>query len=175
MGGSKTGRTTADHGDPFTGGGVLGDIEFDFMTHAPIGDKTLQMIDGNRFIYKDTTAAGFTKTRTNPTHGEGQRVAFHDQTQGFFILPLGHMSYIPLDINLSGTGEITGRLAITKMGLGQDSQTFQAMSRYRGRICRNNHPVPGQGNTGAHQPFLSLYLDHAHLTVRLGRTSLHIT
>jgi hypothetical protein len=37
------------------------------------------------------------------------------------------MGNIPLHIDLSGTREITGRLAITKMGLGQDGKTLQAM------------------------------------------------
>ena len=83
--------------------------------------------------------------------------------------------YIALDIDLTGTGKITGSLTITKMSLSQDGQTLQTVSGNRSGISRDNHPIPGQPHTRMNQSFLSFNLHHTHLAGVLCRFPLHMT
>ena len=150
-GSCQPGGATADHGNAPAGGLVLGYLEIYLMAHAPVGDKTLQMINGNRFINQDPPTAGLTETGTDPAHGKGHRVTLHDQAQGLFILTPGHMGNIALDIDLTGTGQVAGGLTVTKMGCRDIGKPLLPVENDRFRIGKNLHPVPGRGDTGTEQ------------------------
>lgn len=123
------------------------------MSHAPVSDKTLEMINRHRFIDQDTTTAGLAKTGTDPTHGKGKGVPIHNQAQSLFILALGNVGDIALHIDLTGTGQVTGSLTVTKMGRGDDAEPFLAMSNDGIGCGLDDHTVLGKSSAGPKETF----------------------
>ncbi len=144
----QAGGTAADHGDPLAGGALLGNLEVDLVVHAPVGDKPFQVVDGDRFIDQDPPAARLAEAWADPAHGKGNRVTFHDQPQGLLVLAHGDVGDVALDIDLAGTGQVAGRLAVAKVFLGDEGQPLLAVGDHGLGRGEDLHAVQGQGGAG---------------------------
>ena len=174
VGAGQAGGTAADNGDLFAGGGVAGNAQVDLVGHAPVGDKALQMVDGHRLIHENPAAAGLAEPGAYPPHGKGKGVALHDQAQGLFVLAFGHMGDIALHIDLPGTGEIAGRLAVAEMGLHQEGHALHALGLQLLGVGGDPHPFAHRGYTGPHRSLHPFHADHADLARNVRGPLVHV-
>ena len=123
-GGSESCRPSTNNGYALTSGFIFWNFEINLIFHTPVCNESFQMVDGYRFIYEYTATSCFTKTGTDAANGKWNGIAIHNHAQCLFVFTFCNMSNIALNINLTGTGQITRCFTISKMGFRDYSKTF---------------------------------------------------